>query len=183
MKKLIFAFLSILAGTGCSNVEQVGPFEDEKTICRENVDTIIAHMNGWKELSSYYNRDDFHSTTDKDGKKTVYTKYVLVVTVSDDHDTLMIRADATKSMYNMKSYKDEEAWNGYVFSRNLTFSKNVAAIKRHNLAIKEACGNDTCFVLEAGSNKVLSAEFVKWKPKESEPPLEDYGLTEDDIKK
>lgn len=83
----------------------------------------------------------------------------------------------------MKSYKDEEAWNGYVFSRNLTFSKNVAAIKRHNLAIKEACGNDTCFVLEAGSNNVLSAEFVKWKPKESEPPLEDYGLTEDDIKK
>ena len=172
MKKLMFVFLSILAAISCSNVEQVGPFEDEKAICRENADTIIAHMKGWKEMSSYYNEEKFYSTEDHDGRRTEYVKYVLVVTMSDGNDTLMVMTDGILT----------DEWSGRVYDRN-AFLSSVKNIKRHNIAIKKACGTDSLFDLSAGDSKVINAIFKKEKPKEHEPPLEDYGLTEDDIKK
>lgn len=176
MKKLIFVFPFILAVAGCSNVENVGPFEDDKAICRENADTVIAHMKGWKELSSQYSKDRFSSTTDRDGKRTDFYRWCLIVMISDGQDTLTVTADDSQGIL------DEKEWSGNVFGR-IILSGTTEAIKRQNLAIKRACGNDSCFDVSANDSKVLRATFRKKKPKEPEPPLEDFGLTEDDIKK
>lgn len=175
MKKISTITLACLI-TACSNVENVGPFEEDKAICRENADTVIAHMKGWQELSSDYIKERFHSVTDRDGKRTDFYRWVLTATVSDGQDTLIVSADDSKGTM------DEEWWGGSVFERIIT-SGTAQEIKRQNLAIKRACGNDSCFDISVNASKVLSATFRKNKPKEPEPPLEDYGLTDEDIRK
>ncbi len=81
----------------------------------------------------------------------------------------------------MNTYKNEDAWSGHLFGLIVDFDNDVAAIKRNNLAIKRACNNDSCFELSVTDNKILSADFLKWKPKDLKRPLEDYGLTKDDM--
>jgi len=169
----VFLFFS------CNNTN-VGPFSDEKVICKENVDTILLHLKGWSVVDSVFTIDNFYSTTDNDGKTTEYRKYVLVTHITDGMDTLTVTADASKTCLNMNSYKDEEAWNGHVFGLVMC-NNDINAIKRNNLAIKRACNNDSCFILSVNNDKILSAEFRKWKPKAPDHPLDDYGLTKDDI--
>lgn len=174
MKKVLLITMMMMVIASCSNVHRVGPFEKDKVICRENVDTVIAHMKGWRELSSYYDKRNFLTETDREGKRTEFYKWVLIVNVTDGKDTLMVSADDSKGL------PEDQKWEGEVFGR-IGFSDTAEAIKRQNLAIKRACGNDSCFQLSVNSNKVMSATFTKHKPKEPERPLEDYGLTEQDL--
>ena len=174
MRKLLSITIMLLAVASCSNVKQVGPFEEGKAICRENADTVIAHLNGWRELSSYYSEDRFYTQTDKDGKRTEFYRWVLTINITDGKDTLVVYADDSKGM------PDEETWDGDLFGRVIS-SDTPEAIKRQNLAIKRACNNDTCFTFSVSNEKILSASFTKSKPKEPERPLEDYGLTQQDL--
>ena len=175
MKKIVsFAFICMMAS--CGNVKNIGPFEEDKAICRENADTVIAHMKGWKELSSDYMKDRFHSVTDRNGKRTDFYRWILTVTITDGQDTLMVSADDSKGI------PGEEKWEGRLFGR-IIFNGTVKQIKRQNLAIKRACDNDSCFNVLVNDSKVLSATFRKPKPNVPESPLEDYGLTVEDIRK
>ena len=174
MKKVLLITIMLLAVASCSNVKRVGPFEEDKAICRENADTVIAHLNGWRELSSNYSVDRFYTLKDKDGKRTEFYRWVLTIDITDGKDTLVVSTDDSKGM------PDEEKWEGRLFGR-IIFSGTAEAIKRQNLAIKRACNNDTCFTFSVNNEKVLSASFTKPKPKEPERPLEDYGLTKQDL--
>ena len=174
MKKVLLITMMLMVIASCSNVHRVGPFEEDKAICRENADTVIAHLNGWRELSSYYSKDRFYTQTDKDGKRTEFYRWVLTIDITDGKDTLIVSADDSKGM------PDDEKWEGRLFGR-IIFNGTAEAIKRQNLAIKRACNNDTCFNFSINNEKVLSATFTKPKPKEPERPLEDYGLTQQDL--
>lgn len=174
MKKIVTLTLIALIVAGCNNTKRIGPFNDGKSVCREKADTLIAHMQGWKELSADYIKDRFMNTTDRQtGEQTEYYQYVLVVKVSDGQDTLTIRTDDSTS---------GGVWNGQVWGEKVLLGDNPDVIKRHNIAIKRACGGDTCFTTSINDRHVLSAEFKKAKPKEPDRPIEDYGLTEKDIK-
>lgn len=174
MRKSLSITIMLLAVASCNNVKRVGPFEEDKAICRENADTVMAHLKGWRELSSYYTDEKFYTQTEKDGKRTEFYRWVLTINITDGKDTLIVSADDSKGM------PDDEKWEGRLFGR-IIFSGTAEAIKRQNLAIKRACNNDTCFSLSVNSEKVLSATFTKLKPKEPERPLEDYGLTKQDL--
>lgn len=174
MKKVLLIAMMLMVIASCSNVHRVGPFEEDKVICRENVDTMMAHLNGWRELSSYYSKDRFYTQTDKEGKRTEFYRWVLTMEITDGKDTLVVSADDSKWM------PDDEKWEGRLFGR-IIFNGTAQAIKRQNLAIKRACNNDTCFTFSVNNEKVLSATFTKPKPKEPERPLEDYGLTQQDL--
>ena len=174
MKKVLLITMMLMVIASCSNVHRVGPFEEDKAICRENADTVIAHLNGWRELSSNYSKDRFYTQTDKDGKRTEFYRWVLTIDITDGKDTLVVSTDDSKGM------PDEEKWEGRLFGR-IIFNGTAEAIKRQNLAIKRACNNDTCFNFSINNEKVLSATFTKPKPKEPERPLEDYGLTQQDL--
>jgi hypothetical protein len=174
MKKVLLITMMLMVIASCSNVHRVGPFEEDKAICRENADTVIAHLNGWRELSSNYSKDRFYTQTDKDGKRTEFYRWVLTIDITDGKDTLIVSADDSKGM------PDDEKWEGRLFGR-IIFNGTAEAIKRQNLAIKRACNNDTCFNFSINNEKVLSATFTKPKPKEPERPLEDYGLTQQDL--
>lgn len=182
MKKAhLLYFVWIITIVGCNNANNVGPFPEDKVVCKENVDTILSHLKGWNVIDSVFTIDNFYSTSNKEGERTEFRKYVLVARITDGMDTLTITADDSKTCFNMNTYKDEEAWSGRVFGLVMDFDKNINAIKRNNLAIKRACSNDSCFELSTNDDKIMSAEFRKWKPKSPERPLEDYGLTKDDI--
>ena len=174
MKKVLLITMMLMVIASCSNVHRVGPFEEDKAICRENADTVIAHLNGWRELSSNYSTDRFYTQTGKDGKRTEFYRWVLTIDITDGKDTLVVSTDDSKGM------PDEEKWEGNLFGR-IIFSGTPEAIKRQNLAIKRACNNDSCFTFSVNDEKVLSASFTKPKPKEPERPLEDYGLTKQDL--
>lgn len=182
MKKVHFLlFLFTLAVVCCNNANSVGPFPEDKAICKENVDTILSHLKGWIVIDSVFTIDNFYSTTDREGKRTEFRKYILVTHITDGRDTLTVTADDSQTCYNMNTYKGEEAWSGKVYGLIMDFDNDINEIKRNNLAIKRACGNDSCFELSTNDDKIISAEFRKWKPKAPERPLEDYGLTKEDL--
>ena len=167
----------------CSNNSTIAPFENEKEGCKENMDTLLSHLNGWKVINTYYDVDCFCSTTDKDGQRTDYQKYSLVARITDGLDTLTVVTDNSDSSFNSLTNENEKAWLGTVFGLVIASDLDVNIIKRNNLAIKRACENDSCFELTVNSSKILKGKFLKWKPKIPERPLEDYGLTDDDVNK
>jgi hypothetical protein len=90
----------------CSNNSTIGPFENEKEGCKENMDTLLSHLNGWKVINTYYDVDCFCSTTDKDGQRTDYQKYSLVARITDGLDTLtVVQFDSLITADNLPAYK------------------------------------------------------------------------------
>ncbi len=157
MKKLITViFASLLVS--CVNMSK---YEAKRRIileCRESADTILAHMSGWHEISSYEDETD--------------NIIELCVLVSNNKDTLLVVTDGF----------DSDGWRGKIFGKDVTSLSSADRIKRHNLAIKSICKKDSCFTYDPTSSKLLLGHFILKRPKEPERPLEDYGLTEKDIK-
>lgn len=165
---LLLLFATLL---GCNSVKRYGPYEDEKALCKENMDTIINHLSdGWVVVDSFFNKDRYSSKKNEDGTSEENYRWVMLLRVSDGKDTLTIFTEP----YSFNG------WSGDVTSLHFLSSKDIEGIKRHNLAIKAAC-EDTCFVLSVDDSKIMRAKFRKEKPKEPERPLEDYGLTKQDL--
>lgn len=180
IKFILLLLVAILAG--CTNVKTYGPFEEEKDGCKENVDTILRHIaHGWKVYHSDYCKNRFMSQTNRDGKRDDFYKWELLTYITNESDTLVIITDDNMQEYNNKTYEYEPAWTGRIIGYNNVITKDIQKIKRHNLAIKSVCGSDSCFNFSLNSNKTLYADFVKFKPKEKEHPIEDYGLTKNDL--
>lgn len=175
MKQVLALFIiAAVIFMSCGGAKRVGPFDDGKAVCREKADTVIAHMKGWKEMSSYYNEDMYMTSTDRQtGEHTEFYRYMLIVTVSDGRDTLMVMTDDSTV---------GDSWDGRIHGRDILFSDDANVIKRHNLALKRVCEGDKFFIISVNDSHVLSAKFEKQKLKESERPVEDYGLTEEDIR-
>lgn len=170
MKKVFLLFL-IASLSGCSNVKTYGPNDEDKSICKENTDTIINHLSeGWFVVDSVFNTDRFFSVTNKDGSRDEFYYWIMLSRISDGRDTLTV---ITKP-------STREEWEGDITSSHFLFSEEIDKIKRHNLAVKSAC-KDTCFSLSVDDDKVIRATFRKEKPKEPKRPLEDYGLKESDL--
>ena len=165
-KIFITAFVALILSACESNTKKIGPFESEKVLCRENTDSVLAHMGGMAVVDSFYNVDQFYSTNEQQ-----FYKYIKVTRVSNGADTLVVIADNGS----------DDCWEARVVDYQLTLSNNVDKIKRHNLLMKELFASDTCFILEVGNSQILNATFRKEKPKEPERPLEDYGLDENDL--
>ena len=167
MKKIFIPAVVALMLSACeSNTKKIGPFESEKMLCRENTDSVLAHMDGMAVVDSFYNVDQFYSTNEQK-----FYKYIKVTRVSNGADTLVVIADNGS----------DDCWEARIADYQLALSNNVDRIKRHNLLMKELFANDPCFILEAGDGQILHATFRKEKPKEPGRPLEDYGLNENDL--
>jgi hypothetical protein len=170
MKK-VFLLLLVATLLGCSNVKRYGPHDEDKAICKENMDTITNHLSvGWVVVDSFYNTDRYYSVTNKDGSRDEFYHWILLSRISDGKDTLTI----------MTNPSNIEEWSGYLTSLHFLSSKDIDGIKRHNLAMKRAC-NDSCFMISVDDSKIMSATFRKEKPKDPERPLEDYGLKKSDL--
>ena len=165
----------------CGNNNKVGPFVEDKAYCRENTDSILAHMHGITVIDSFYNEENYYNTRDREGKEQHFYRYVKVTRVTNGKDTLVIFADESHTDYGYGDIKDKEMWTGQVHGHNLILEDNVDRIREHNLLMKSLFSKDTCFTLEVDNNKILHAIFKKYKPEKSERPIEDYGLNENDL--
>lgn len=170
---MIIFLLSFLCFSlfSCNKVDKTGPFEEDKDICNENTDTILAHMNGFRIVKTYIYEYEFQNSKSKEGKEYKYFCYAKDTWVTNGRDTLRIN---TKSL-------SSDSWEGQVYDNDLTFKNDIKKIKRHNLLMKELFSNDSCFTLKVNSSNIIEAVFEKKKPSKPEPPLEDYGLDETDI--
>lgn len=168
MKKLLFSLILL----SCSQAPS-DPLLQEKTLCREAADSILSYMPGWEEVYSCYTNSPFHVGQQE------YTKTVLSVIAVKGKDTLEISADEFQYEYGGNSFQEDSAWVGEI-GRVYPFEENVSIIKRHNLLMKELFKGVPGFTLEVNNN-LIKAKYVKFKPKKPSIPLEEYGLTEDDV--
>ena len=84
MKKAhLLYFVWIITIVGCNNANNVGPFPEDKVVCKENVDTILSHLKGWNVIDSVFTIENFYSTSNKEGERTEFRKYVLVARITD----------------------------------------------------------------------------------------------------
>lgn len=173
MKKTLTWFF-VLTVLGCTTKSSINPVEQEsRALCREAADSILAHMPEWKEVYSSYNKAPFHV------RQQEYTKTVLSVIAVKGKDTLEIRTDQFQWDYKGNSLNKENAWVGEI-GRIYPYEENIAIIKRHNLLMKELFKGVPGFTLEVHNN-LIRAKYVKFKPKEPSTPLEEYGLTDEDV--
>ena len=173
MKKLLW--LIALTAIGCtSNSVKYNIEQDSRALCREAADSIFAHMPGWKEVYSGYIKSPFHVGEHE------YTKTVLSVIVVKGKDTLEISTDEFQWEYKGNSLNQDSAWVGEV-GRIYPYEENIAKIKRHNLLMKDLFKGVPGFSLEVHDN-LIRAKYVKFKPPKTRKPLEDYGLTDEDVK-
>lgn len=170
MRKVILLLL-VATLLGCNSVKRYGPYEGEKTLCKENMDTIINHLSdGWVVVDSFFNKDRYSSKKNEDGTSEEHYRWVMLSKVSDGKDTLTIFTEP----YSFNG------WSGDVTSLHFLSSNDIEGIKRYNLAVKRAC-KDSCFIISVDDNKIMRVVFRMEKPKEPERPLEDYGLTKQDL--
>lgn len=170
MKKILIIAFAVLTIAGCGKIEKIGPSEDDKDICNENTDTILAHMNGFRIVKTYIYEYEFNNFKSKEGKEYKFFCYAKDTWVTNGRDTLRINTESL----------GRDSWKGEVHDNNI-YIDDIKKIKRHNLLMKELFSNDSCFTLKVNGSKIIEAVFEKEKPSEPEPPLEDYGLDETDI--
>lgn len=63
-KIFIAAFVALMISACQSSIKKIGPFENEKALCRENTDSVLAHMDGIAVVD-FYNVDQFYSTNEQ----------------------------------------------------------------------------------------------------------------------
>lgn len=173
--KIFLLFSTSLLLVACSQQARVNSVEQEnRALCREAADSIISHMPDWREVYSCYIKTPFRVGEHE------FNKTVLSVIVVNGKDTLEISTDQFQREFKGGSLNEEDAWVGEV-SRIYPYETDVAKIKRHNLLMKELFKGVPGFHLKIHDN-LISAKYVKFKPKKPSKPLEEYGLTKEDIK-
>ena len=140
------------------------PEEQAKVIC------YLASEDNSYMVDSFFNKDRYSSKKNEDGTSEEHYRWVMLSKVSDGKDTLTIFTEP----YSFNG------WSGDVTSLHFLSSNDIEGIKRYNLAVKRAC-KDSCFIISVDDNKIMRVVFRMEKPKEPERPLEDYGLTKQDL--
>ena len=172
MKNGLFYFLPILLLWGCNNVTIIGPMEEDKAICQENMDTLLSHIHGWEVINQSFSSVLLDTYTNNKNVTKVY-EYVLYASVTDGNDTISLACYPHSQSFNYDINEFEDAWSGTVFNA-ATSLDSIETIKRGNFALKRLCGDDEFFRKTIQDN-VLQVEFIKFKPQKVHTPS-DYGL-------
>ena len=170
MKKFLFSITFLFLA--CSQ-NQSDSFLQEKAYCREAADTILSYMPGWEEVYSAYINAPFYVAGQE------YSKIALSVIVVKGKDTLEINTDEFQYYYKGNSIKEDSAWIGEVGRIN-SYEEDISVIKRHNLLMKELFKDIPGFTLEVHDN-LIKAKYLKFKPTKPSIPMEEFGLTDDDV--
>lgn len=141
--------LLVVVICACTNNKFTIHHENTIKQCRIVADSLMHHLS-----KNWHEYSRSYSTETES----------LYIGITDGSDSLKVVAEASK---------------GSVIGDGIVFEKRPEIIKRHNLAIKRACGSDSLFVKKLTSNKALSVSFRI--SEENQHSLEDYGLTDDDI--